>query len=586
MTRQFSLRKIRYLKNILLGIIGLAASLSIYIIFIIYPSFSRLLIQYTKNDAVRAARYVSETLPNRSGAATSTTMDEPLIQQLQLIERSLELIKLKIYTASGETIYSTDFSEIGVINQSDYFKNITAAGTNKAQIIKRNAYSLEGVKVKTDVVEVYVPLASNSKHFNGAVEIYYDISKRKQLMDQLIIHSTVVLTALIGGLIIVVFLLFVRESNVIQERQIAQRQIRENRKKLQTILDAIPDMILLVDQSRQPLWANQQARNFRNEESATDNNESPLGRLGKNWLPQGFSSCFKEGIACEEEMELIHYNGQVISFSCTATKVKFKAAKDIAPSHLVLLIYRDITEKKVLQAETLRAGQLASIGELAAGVAHEINNPINGIINCSQLLLDNSTLPETTHGIARRIFKAGDRIAIIVRSLLSFARVESDLPVATKIGRLIDDTLELTAAQIKKDQIIFDINIEENLPMLNIHPQQIQQVLLNIISNSRYAIKKQISKEPGIGKISLKTKTVQQEGKVWLEIIFTDNGTGIPEKLLERVCNPFFTTKPAGEGTGLGLSISQSIMENHGGYLKISNAIESGVLVQLDFPLS
>jgi signal transduction histidine kinase len=583
MKGQLSARKIRYLRNILLGVIGLAASLSLYNVIVIYPSFTRLLVQYTQNDAVRAARYVSETLPVRPDGLSRSSMDETLIHHLQQVERSLELIKLKIYTADGHTIYSTDPTDIGSVNTSIYFKEMAVYGAGKSQIVDRNAYSLEGVKVKTDVVEVYVPLISTLNYFSGAVEIYYDISRRKKLMDRLIIHSTFVLAALVGGLVLVVFLLVVRESNVTMERRVARRQIEESQEKLSTILDAIPDMILLVDHTRKPVWYNQRARDFWGDVQL---DTSALFLQEKTWIPAGLSACFERGEVCEEDMELAGGNGRVCSFFCTANGVQFEPFEDASRPRLVLLTYRDVTEKKILQAETVRAGQLASIGELAAGVAHEINNPINGIINCSQLLLDDETLPVETHGIARRIFDAGDRVAMIVRSLLSFARIESDRPVLSQVGKLINDTLELTAAQIKRDMIKLDLNIPEILPEIEVHPQQIQQVFLNILSNSRHAIAKRAVEEPCNGHISITGRLVSRGDAEALEIIFTDNGIGIPEQLVGRACNPFFTTKPPGEGTGLGLSISQSIMENHKGDMKISNANGPGAIVRLVLPVN
>jgi signal transduction histidine kinase len=583
MKGQKSARKIRYLRNILLGVIGLAASLSLYNVIVIYPSFTRLLVQYTQNDAVRAARYVSETLLVRPDGINRSSMDETLVRQMQQVERSLELSKLKIYTADGHTIYSTDPADIGSVNISSSFKEMAAYGAGKSHIVDRNAYSLEGVKVKTDVVVVFVPLVSTFNLFSGAFEIYYDISRRKKLMDRLIKHSTFVLAALVGGLILVVFLLVVRERNVTMERRVARRQIKESQEKLSTILDAIPDMILLVDHTRKPVWYNQRARDFWGD---VHPDTSPLFLVEKSWIPAGLSACFERGEVCEEDMELVDGNGRVGSFLCTANGVQFEPFEDASRPRLVLLMYRDVTEKKILQAEAVRAGQLASIGELAAGVAHEINNPINGIINCSQLLLDDEVLAVETHGLARRIFDAGDRVAMIVRSLLSFARVDSKQPVLSEVGRLINDTLELTAAQISRDRIKLELNIPEILPEIEVHPQQIQQVFLNILSNSRYAIAKRAVEEPCNGHISITARLVSQGDAETIEIIFTDNGIGIPKELVGRVCNPFFTTKPPGEGTGLGLSISQSIIENHKGDMIISNGNGPGALVRLVLPVN
>jgi signal transduction histidine kinase len=497
------------------------------------------------------------------------------------VELSLELIKLKIYTPSGETIYSTDASDIGIVNHSEYFKEMAAQGSNQALLVKRDTLSLEGVKVKADVVEVYVPLMLNDGSFGGVVEIYYDISQRKLLMDNLVYHSTTVLAVLVGGLILVVFLLFFKETRVTKERRFARQEVQESQEKLSTILNAIPDLILLLDSSYSLVWSNQRARVYWGNELKPANHGETISLVDKGWLPDGLLPCFEQGHTLEEEIDLVDTKGCRFSFSCTANVVTFE--KDGRPQ-LVLLMYRDITEKKSLQAETVRAGQLASIGELAAGVAHEINNPVNGIINCSQLLLDNNELPTFAHDIARRMFDAGDRVAMIVRSLLSFARVDTHEPVEVHINQIIQDTLDFTAVQIEKDSISLTVDIDDNLPAVFIHPHQIQQVFLNILSNSRYAVKKKFLHESGQGEISLRVSgTISEQGNT-IDIVFFDNGTGIPADLLERICNPFFTSKPAGEGTGLGLSISQSIIEDHGGTLLVSSTEGQHTIVNVRLP--
>jgi signal transduction histidine kinase len=573
--------KIRFLRNILLTIITLAAFLSLYNVFIIYPSFTRLLVQYTKSDAIRATRYVSTTLAMPDGGIPTEQLDVHLKDHLREVESSLELIKLKIYTLSGETIYSTDASDIGIVNHSEYFKEMAAQGSNQALLVKRDTLSLEGVKVGADVVEVYVPLMLNDGAFGGAVEIYYDISQRKLLMDNLVYHSTTVLAALVGGLILVVFLLFFKETRVTKERRFARQEVQESQEKLSTILNAIPDLILLLDSSYSLVWSNQRAWVFWGNELKPANHGETISLVDKGWLPDGLLPCFEQGHTLEEEIDLVDTKGRRFSFSCTANVVTFE--KDGRPQ-LVLLMYRDITEKKSLQAETVRAGQLASIGELAAGVAHEINNPVNGIINCSQLLLDNNELPTSTRDIARRMFDAGDRVAMIVRSLLSFARVDTHEPVEVHINQIIQDTLDFTAVQIEKDSISLTVDIDDNLPAVFIHPHQIQQVFLNILSNSRYAVKKKFLHKSGQGEISLRVSgTISEQGST-IDIVFFDNGTGIPAYLLERICNPFFTSKPAGEGTGLGLSISQSIIEDHGGTLLVSSTEGQHTIVNVRLP--
>jgi signal transduction histidine kinase len=239
----------------------------------------------------------------------------------------------------------------------------------------------------------------------------------------------------------------------------------------------------------------------------------------------------------------------------------------------VIELARDITENVNLQADATRTRHLASLGELAAGVAHEINNPINNVINYGQILCDEFKEESRDDEIARRIMKDGDRIATIVRSLLSFARIRKEEKVLTYLHELFSDTLSLTSAQLRKDAIELKIHLPEETIRVNVHPQQIQQVFLNLVSNARYALNQ---KYPGSHEdkiLTIKCEEISINKKSFIRIIFHDHGTGIPASQIDKVINPFYSTKPNRIGSGLGLSISHGIVTEHHGKFSI-NSVE------------
>jgi PAS domain S-box-containing protein len=232
---------------------------------------------------------------------------------------------------------------------------------------------------------------------------------------------------------------------------------------------------------------------------------------------------------------------------------------------------QDITEKARLEREALRSAQLASIGELAAGVAHEINNPINGIINYAQILLNRSKKKDN-RDMAERIIIEGDRIALIVSSLLSFARSDSEIKTPIAISDLFSEVLALTSSQLLKKGIDLKADIPGELPKVQANRQQMEQVFLNIINNARHALDQ---KYPGGGKnktLTIAGVEVAMGGIPHVRITFTDTGIGIPPGEIKKVTDAFFTTKTKGTGTGLGLSISQSIVNDHGGDLFVESA--------------
>ncbi|MBI5665954.1 MAG: hybrid sensor histidine kinase/response regulator, partial [Nitrospirae bacterium] len=252
----------------------------------------------------------------------------------------------------------------------------------------------------------------------------------------------------------------------------------------------------------------------------------------------------------------------------------------------VIELARDITEKINLEAGATRTRHLASLGELAAGVAHEINNPINNIINYGQILIDEFEKENRDDEIARRIIKDGDRIATIVKSLLSFARIRKEEKCLMPLHEIFSDTLSLTSAQIRKDGIHLTVDIPSKPIKIPVHPQQIQQVFLNIISNSRFTLNQ---KYPGTHEnkiLEIKCDEIRIDGQKYVRIVFLDTGTGIPANIIDKVVNPFFSTKPNRMGTGLGLSISHGIISEHGGKLLINSVEGEFTIVTINLPMN
>ena len=265
---------------------------------------------------------------------------------------------------------------------------------------------------------------------------------------------------------------------------------------------------------------------------------------------------------------------------------------DVDGQTKALILLRDVTEEKMYRAETMRAGQLASIGELAAGVAHEINNPINGIINYAQVLLDDASQGalegEGGHPVQRemldRIIKEGERIAYIVRNLLFFARQREEEAEVVAIEAIIHDSLALIKHQLQKDGVSIHTDIPEGLPPIRVHPQQLQQVFLNLLSNARYALNQRYSgRDPG-KKVEIRCRAVQSRGRTLLRTEITDYGPGIPPELLTQIFEPFFSSKKPGEGTGLGLSISAGLVRDFQGELRVESELGQHTTMAVDLP--
>ncbi|TKB24489.1 PAS domain S-box protein [Desulfopila sp. IMCC35006] len=249
-----------------------------------------------------------------------------------------------------------------------------------------------------------------------------------------------------------------------------------------------------------------------------------------------------------------------------------------------LLVARNLTAEEVLRAESIRAAQLAAIGELASGVAHEINNPINGIINYAQIILDAPEDPEATDHL-RNIISEGKRIAGIISKLLDFARRREEILAPSAIKKIITNSLQLVEHLLKKDGIICSVDLADPLPSLMCNEQQLQQVMLNLISNARFALNAKYPKPCPEKRLEIKGVLHQQRDSQYIRLTFTDYGVGIEPEILDRLFDPFFSTKPKGEGTGLGLSISHGLVRDHGGYIRVQSKLGEWTRFIIDLPI-
>jgi C4-dicarboxylate-specific signal transduction histidine kinase len=241
-------------------------------------------------------------------------------------------------------------------------------------------------------------------------------------------------------------------------------------------------------------------------------------------------------------------------------------------------------ELMALQTETLKAAHLASIGKLAAGVAHEINNPINGIINYAKILSNKSEQGSVENDVAERIAKEARRIAGIVRSLLSFARVRKGEKMSVRLEDILRESLTLTESQLKKEGVRLRIDLPPDLPDITANPQQIQQVFMNIINNAQYALNQKYPGEHEDKVLDVTCEKVATGEVPFVRIAFHDHGIGMPPDVLDKIMHPFFSTKPKGEGTGLGLSISHGIVADHGGRLAVTSVQGEHTRVLIDLP--
>jgi PAS domain S-box-containing protein len=252
----------------------------------------------------------------------------------------------------------------------------------------------------------------------------------------------------------------------------------------------------------------------------------------------------------------------------------------VEEENLIILLVHDISRRKLLEAEKeqmqhllFQSSKLASLGELSAGVAHEINNPLNGIINFAQLLKDDLlALNERRQMMLDNIIGEGERISQIVRNLLTFARQDATAALArVDIADTVMASLSLFAHQLHKDGITVRVELPDNLPSVLADKSRMRQVMVNMISNAHHALKADSSDEEKLLLISGHAASLDDDQNPKVCIEFFDNGIGMRQEVIHKVFNPFFTTKRDDGGTGLGLSLSFGIVRAHHGDIKVES---------------
>ena len=236
---------------------------------------------------------------------------------------------------------------------------------------------------------------------------------------------------------------------------------------------------------------------------------------------------------------------------------------------------KDKIEK--IQLQLMQSEKMASLGKLAAGVAHQLNNPLGGITLFTKLLLEEYDLEEEAREDLHRILKDAERCRDTVKELLEFTRQTRHLMQPHDINLTISRTLFL----LENQTLFNDIEIENNMmpspPFVMADTQQLNHLFMNIILNAVEAMGKK-------GKLTLKTSKSSKEDKLNIEI--SDTGPGIPEDVLPHIFDPFFTTKEEGKGTGLGLSMVYGIVENHGGKIMAKSKPGQGTTFIIEFPIA
>lgn len=280
-----------------------------------------------------------------------------------------------------------------------------------------------------------------------------------------------------------------------------------------------------------------------------------------------------DSVSLQYELTALSRDGREIEVEASVSYIRYDSG------FATQGILRDITERKRLQEQLLQSEKMSALGQLVSGVAHELNNPLTGVLGYAELLLTSSDLPKNANQNLMMIYDEAERARKIVENLLTFARQRKPEKKEIELNEIIERTLDIRAYAMRVNNIQVFKTLDQRIPLICADEYQIQQVFMNIIINAEQAI----LESHGEGQLEVETEWDTVKNRV--RISFRDDGPGIIGENLSKIFDPFFTTKPDGKGTGLGLAISYGIVEEHEGRIIAENEEGGGARFVIELPM-
>jgi PAS domain S-box-containing protein len=545
--------------------------------FLIYPRFKGLIVEEVKRDSVQVASHIAAMTGMTKREFSGDLLKGELKRNLEIMEGNFKLEKLKVFSPSGEVIYSTNPKDVGTVNDKPYFRKIVAGGGTYTKVVRKDDESMEGHNVSTDVAETYVPIMKEGS-FVGALEIYYDITGRLRDLDKLLSRFSAMIFLVALGLIVVLLITSVKVAR-------AEDELR----KLSRAVEQSPITVVVTDAEGRVEYVNPkftQLTGYNPDEVLG----RPMGALNLADQPQGvYKKLFEaagNGREWKEEFRSLKKNEE--PYWELASISPIRDSKGTTTHYLV--VQEDITERKCsegalrsahedlkrayeslekAQSSAITSEKLAALGRLTAGVSHEILNPLNIITLRLFMMINKPNLPDDVMAELKTLEEQANRIVKIAKDLLFFSRQRKPERRVLNLSETVKRTVEFVGHDLRLQNVDVKMELADELPSLLADQDQLQQVVLNLVSNARDVM-------PEGGRLTLRTDAVSSNRNHYVELRVEDTGKGIPSGDINKLFDPFFTTKPEGEGTGLGLSICQGIVEAHGGTIWAENLSGNG----------
>ncbi len=505
-----------------------------------------------------------------------------------MLVEGFNFVRLDLLDPQDKIVWSTDAESIGLYKSDSTLHRLKGHSHHGTSSLLQKDVELTSPvlgRLKTDVVTTYVPLRDvPSGDIIGSLELYRDVSDDLALQvndTRAIVRWTTVGT--MGGLFIGL-LGFITVANVglnrvrtreksliesrLAEREETEAALRESRERLLTVIENTAVFLFALDVDGVFTLAEGKLLGADIDESS--------GLIGRSMLEvfhgdPTILGNIRATLTGEARSQTLEMDGLTYD-------ARYESLRDLDGEVVgVVGLFQEITERKKLEERLRETSHLASVGELAAGVAHEVNNPLTVVMGFTDLLLAQDLSEPIRSGLVK-IRAGGQRAIKVVENLLIFARTHEAKKLYCDVGAIVERAVEIKAYDLNVNNIEVTTHRSSDVPNTMVDEHQLIQVLVNVMTNAEHAIAESQSGS------KLVIQTSRSGNKI--RISLADDGPGIPFEHLRTIFEPFFTTKEVGKGTGLGLSICYGIVRHHGGDMWAESVQGKGATFHIDLPVT
>lgn len=524
-------------------------------------------------------RVFATALPARSQGETSQAV--AVLVDTQSFFSKLKIVSSKVVLlgAHGRPLPATDAILADEIMHEDgkvplYNSLIEKMRAGERGIVRFSEEESAALGLgQAEFVAAYTPISANGKHWSVATFSSTEVLQEQErvILMRLGLAALVILFCIISFGVYLV--LAARRAISLQERLKHAEQLAHLHEKTEKILDNIPTGVMALSGDGRITAINQALQQKIPNALINDNLEHSFEKASEATLRELrllLESTLRSGKVRSLFGEHLNLFGEEGQYNLHAVPLEPRFQETRA-----LLVFEDLSELRSLESQLLRAEKLATVGILAAGIAHEIGTPLGVVRGRAEYLLGKLGDHPQSPGVTV-ILEQIDRVTRTIRQLLDFSRVQPTSTLPVSLEPIIAAVLELLRIEAKRRKLELSSQIAPHLPLLSANSDQLQQMLVNLVMNSCDACAEG-------GKITISAYTFDE---TYLKIEVTDNGCGIAPEHRHQVFDPFFTTKKRGQGTGLGLTIASQIVRNHGGEIEVESELGRGTKAIIKWPIS